>query len=116
MNKEKIIELINQTNYIRSLFETKEVEMFSNYDIASRTRKKSGVTMEVIYRNPDFIKWKEELIYEFSNLPLNKQVDECMAMFKRFNGFNDKQRFDELQAKLFVIKEHIDEICSASNE
>lgn len=99
--------LIEQIPIVRSLFVREELTMFSSYNRSSRTREHSGVELETIYKNPEFLRWKEQLCFELGQLKGDAYIDGIIALASHFTGWDDKSRFDKLASKLYVLKEHL---------
>lgn len=109
-------DLIEQTPAIKSLFTTESYPMFSMYDRNTGKRKTSGMELQTIYKQPKFLKWKEQLFFELSKIKNDPFVTEIIDILSNFTGFGDKTRFDKLEQKLYVLQEHLEEYredCSA---
>lgn len=109
VNIEKIDELINKVEYIKSKFTIKNYDMGASYDFKNKQRKIFSVPIETIYQNTEFISWKEQLIYEIGQLQEDSFTTEIIKLLSRFKGFGDKNNFEKLEAKLYVLKEHLNE-------
>ena len=116
INIDLLKELIEQTPAIKSLFTTESYPMFSMYDRNTGKRKTSGMELQTIYKQPKFLKWKEQLFFELSKIENDPFVTEIIDILSNFTGFGDKTRFDKLEQKLYVLQEHLEEYredCSA---
>lgn len=109
VNIDAISTLIDQIPAIKSLFSQENLTMFSSYNYRTRTREHSGVELQTIYKNPDFLQWKERLCFELSQIKGDAYIDEIIALASHFTGWDDKTRFDKLESKLYVLKDHLDE-------
>ena len=116
INIDLLKELIEQTPAIKSLFTTESYPMFSMFDRNTGKRKTSGMELQTIYKQPKFLKWKEQLFFELSKIENDPFVTEIIDILSNFTGFGDKTRFDKLEQKLYVLQEHLEEYredCSA---
>lgn len=109
VNIDVISTLIDQIPAIKSLFSQENLTMFSSYNYRTRTREHSGGVLQTIYKNPDFLQWKERLCFELGQIKGDAYIDEIIALASHFTGWDDKTRFDKLESKLYVLKEHLDE-------
>ena len=109
INIDLLKELIEQTPAIKSLFTTESYPMFSMYDRNTGKRKTSGMELQTIYKQPKFLKWKEQLFFELSKIENDPFVTEIIDILSNFTGFGDKTRFDKLEQKLYVLQEHLEE-------
>lgn len=99
--------LINQTGEIKSQFKKEHI-------IKARFNGQSGgIDFNVIYNNPEFIKWKSAIEYELDRLPNSRLINEIRTLLK-MNGWNDESKFIQLEAKLQILKEHLPEIIPDS--
>lgn len=108
VNIDAINTLIDQVPTIKSLFAKENVTMFSSYDYKTRTRKNSGIELQTIYKNPNFLQWRERLYFELGQIKDDDYINDIIALAYKFNGWNDKTSFDKLEAKLSVLNEHLD--------
>lgn len=109
VNIDEINTLIDQIPEIKSLFGKTNLTMFSSYNRSTRTREHSGVELQTIYKNPDFLRWKERLCFELGQIEGDAYIDGIIALSSHFTGWDDKTRFDKLESKLYVLKEHLEE-------
>lgn len=61
------------------------------------TRKKT------IYSKPEFIKWKENAIYQLQTLKQEPIIVETIELLNSFDGWHDESDFEKLQSKIDVI-------------
>ena len=115
VNVDAINTLIDQIPTIKALFTKEQLTMFSSYNYKTKTREHSGTELQTIYKNPDFLQWKEHLCFELGQIKGDEYIEDIIALVSRFTGWNDKTLFDKLESKLYVLKEHLDEyrdVCS----
>lgn len=115
VNIDAINTLIDQIPTIKSLFAKENVTMFSSYDYKTRTRNNSGIELQTIYKNPNFLQWRERLCFELSQIKGDEYIDDIITLASKFNGWNDKTSFDKLEAKLSVLKEHLNKYKAECN-
>lgn len=72
-------------------------------------KKKSGVENETIYREPEFLKWKEQLNFELNKMKDDEYIVDILKVLNGFRGFGDRELFEKLESKLYVLREHLDE-------
>lgn len=113
INTETVKELIDQLPELRERFKPESVQMFSTYDFKTKQRKTGSVPLEMIYKDPVFVDWKEKLLYELTQIKEDEFVEEIKRLLTHFSGLGDKSRFDRLESKLYVLKEHLDEYIPA---
>ena len=83
--------------------------MASMYDYNARTRKTFNMDLQTIYKQPEFLQWKEQLLFELSKIENDDFIIETIRLLSKFSGLGDKSRFDKLEAKLYVLKEDLEE-------
>lgn len=115
VNIDAINMLIDQIPTIKSLFVKENVTMFSSYDYKTRTRNNSGIELQTIYKNPIFLQWREHLCFELSQINGDEYIDDIITLASKFNGWNDKTSFGKLEAKLSVLKEHLNKYKTECN-
>ena len=98
--KERLIELIDQISDIEKLFH--------------RVGGEPGFAIpasDCIYSNPDFQAWKNEVQLELQDIEdrtNNKFIaDTLEAVSKTFNGWRDREDFNDIKGKLLAIKRNI---------
>ncbi|WP_165000837.1 toll/interleukin-1 receptor domain-containing protein [Xylanivirga thermophila] len=103
--KENLLNLLRKTDEIQSYF------YFS---------KASGFSRNIIYNKPEFINWKQELIYELSDIYkttndefINKII---ILLEKDFIGWRDEILFKELRGNLMVLEKNIDKYFPKEND
>ncbi len=67
-----------------------------------------------IYRNEQFIQWKSQLQYELQSLKQDVFIMEISTLLDSISkGWDDEQKFTELEAKLSILEKNIDKylIC-----
>lgn len=109
INVDLIKELIDRIPEIKTLFKTEKFEMFSSYDRNTGQRKKSGMEFRTIYKQPEFLKWKEQLCFELNKIENDDYINEMIHLLKNFGGLGDESRFEKLESKLNVLREHLEE-------
>ena len=109
MENERIIELIDKSSLIKSKFQTENITMFSSYDYRTNKRTSGGMDFEMIYKDPEFQLWRDELCLEIAQLKQDEFVTDLMKQLNGFTGWGDKSRFQRVESKLQVLGEHIDE-------
>lgn len=65
--------------------------------------------------NPEFMRWRDEIVLSLSQLKKDDYIDEVIKLLKKFDGLTDKTKFEQVESKLSVLKEHIDEYIINSN-
>lgn len=101
--------LIDRTQDIKKLFKKENFMMFSTYDRISGTRRNSGMELETIYKEPEFLRWREQLNFELNKIEEDAYIVDILKLLNGFSGFADKSRFEKLESKLYVLREHLDE-------
>lgn len=109
INVNKIKELIDRTPEIKSLFTVETFPVVSTYDRTIGRRKTSGMELQTIYKNSEFLRWKDQLCFELGQIEGDAYIDGIIALASHFTGWDDKSRFDKLESKLYVLKEHLEE-------
>lgn len=100
--KKNLLQLINKENQIR--------------DCAVTNSDSSGFDIEFeIYNVPQFIEWKEAIRYELQAVSPDKYIVRVLELIDSFNGWNDKNNFNNLVAMLNVIKNNIDHYYPEEN-
>lgn len=109
INVDAIKELIDQAPEIKTLFTTESYPGASMYDYNTGTHKTSSIDLQTIYKNPVFLQWKDRVCFELAKIEGDAYIDEIIALSSHFTGWDDKTRFDKLESKLYVLKDHLDE-------
>lgn len=78
MGKERIIELIDKSSLIKSKFQTENITMFSSYDYRTNKRTSGGMDFDMIYKDPEFQLWRDELCLELAQLKQDEFVTDLM--------------------------------------
>ena len=65
--------------------------------------------------DPEFMRWRDEIVLSLSQLKKDDYIDEVIKLLKKFDGLTDKTKFEQVESKLSVLKEHIDEYIINSN-
>ena len=112
---DKIRELIDQTATIKANFYLGNSLSFSSYDWRKREKKIKYMQVEKINDNPEFMRWRDEIVLSLSQLKKDDYIDEVIKLLKKFDGLTDKTKFEQVESKLSVLKEHIDEYIINSN-
>lgn len=68
INVDAIKKLIDQMPQIKSQFTTESYPVASMYDYNARTRKTFNMDLQTIYKQPEFLQWKEQLLFELSKI------------------------------------------------
>lgn len=108
--------LIDRIQDIKKLFKKENFMMFSTYDRASGTKRKSGIELETIYKEPEFLRWREQLNFELNKIEEDAYIADILKLLNGFSGFTDKSNFEKLESKLYVLREHLDEYRDSGNE
>lgn len=109
INVDAIKELIDQAPEIKTLFTIESYPVASMYDYNTGTHKTSSINLQTIYKNPVFLQWKDRVCFELAKIEGDAYIDEIIALSSHFTGWDDKTRFDKLESKLYVLKDHLDE-------
>lgn len=99
--KDKLRKLVEKIDDIRSSAHEMHVSGFFESEF-------------VLYDVPEFLKWKQELIFVLGHLKKDDFISNTLNILKRFNGYTDKKQFDELVGALNTINENIE--CYISEE
>jgi serine/threonine protein kinase len=67
---------------------------------------------KVLYNSPEFIRWKENALFQLYGLKQEPVVMETIELLNGFNGWHDEEDFQKLQAKMEIIIKNIDELSS----
>ena len=59
--------------------------------------------LKTIYSKPEFIRWKENAIYQLQTLKQEPIITETIELLNGFNGWRDESDFEKLQSKIDVI-------------
>ena len=95
----RIIELIKQIPDIKKRFTS------------------SFASVKTIHRDKEFIKWKNEMLYELQSLKREEFIKEIETLLKSINnGWDDEKFFDELEAKLLILEKNINKYLTGTQE
>lgn len=111
-NLEAIQILIDQIPEIEKCFYSADIGMFASYDWKTHKRRTSTMSGEMIYKSPEFMTWRDELVCELSKLKQDTFVEKIIYLSQHFSGLGDRNKFDKLCSKLRVMKEHLGEYDS----
>lgn len=106
---DKVRELINQIPEIRLRFSNKDINFYSGYDFKKHRRTRASWGIEMIYNDPEFIRWRDELIVELSSLDEEAIVAEIIYKLQHFSGLGDKNKFADVESKLLALEKKLDE-------
>ena len=109
INVDAIKELIDQAPEIKTLFTIESYPVASMYDYNTGTHETSSIDLQTIYKNPVFLQWKDRVCFELAKIEGDAYIDEIIALSSHFTGWDDKTRFDKLESKLYVLKNHLEE-------
>ena len=109
INVDGIRELIDQTPEIKLLFTKKNYSMFTSYNCETGRREDSGIELQTIYKQPKFLQWKDSLYFELAKIEGDTFIIGILDLLANFNGWDDNSRFEKLEFKLYVLKEHLEE-------
>lgn len=115
-NVDVIRELIDQTPQIKNLFAKESCVLSTRYNSTTRKHEPLPTEFEIIYRNPKFLQWNEQLCYELTKIEGDTFISQILDLLTGFKGFGDKTRFEKLEKKLYVLKEHLDEYRENNKE
>ncbi|GEM_PF-330925 len=59
--------------------------------------------LKTIYSKPEFIRWKENAIYQLQTLKQEPIIAETIELINGFNGWSDESDFEKLLSKIDVI-------------
>lgn len=108
INLEIIKDLIDQIPEIETLFTTETYTMVTWYNRETRSRMDSGMNLKTIFKNPRFLKWKEQLYFELQKIENDRFITDILDLLSNFSGLGDQTRFAKLSSKLYVLKDHLD--------
>lgn len=112
---DKIRGLIERTTTIKKNFHLENSLSLSSYNWRKRERKTSYLQVEKINDDPEFLRWRDELVLYLSQLKKDDYIGEVIKLLEKFDGFTDKKKFEQVESKLSVLKEHIEEYIINSN-
>lgn len=69
-----------------------------------------------IYHHPEFIKWKESVLFELQQMKQQPYVTETIRLINGFKGWNDEDDLKTLQARMKVILENYDALQNQDND
>ncbi len=105
-----IKELIDRIPEIKTLFSTNRTIMYiSPYNRNTGERKKTGIEWQTIYEQPGFLEWRDQLCFELNKIKSNAYICEIIKLLTHFNGYGEKERFERLESKLYVLRDHLEE-------
>lgn len=113
--KDKLVELINEVPKIKKEFRYESfccVTSFDNYG----NREDHPSKLETIYNNQYFIEWKEKLLFELGRIKQDDFIVGIVDTLGKFNGWSDKKYFQQLEVKLNIFMDNIDEYFYESND
>lgn len=116
INIDLVKKLIDQMPEIKALFRTENYTMFSSYDRSTGQRKTSGIEVQTIYKQPEFLKWQDQLCFELNKIEGDNYIDEIMKLLTHFSGWGDEGRFEKLESKLNVLRDHLEEYGDNGSE
>lgn len=94
--KEKFLALVSQIEDIRKTAHEEHVEGFFESDF-------------VIYDVPEFISWKQKVLLELQQIKVRDSfVENMIEIIDRFEGYTDKNLFNELAGALNAMADNID--------
>lgn len=106
---DKIRELIERIPQIKEKFQRENPVMGRTYDFKKRESVNISMPLEIIYKNPDFMAWRDALLLELSQLKEDDYIAELKRLLSHFTGFDDKSRLDKIESKLKVINERLED-------
>lgn len=106
---DKIRELIERITQIKEKFQRENRVMGRTYDFKKRESVNISMPLEIIYKNPDFMAWRDALLLELSQLKEDDYIAELKRLLSHFTGFDDKSRLDKIESKLKVISERLED-------
>lgn len=116
INIELVKKLIDQIPEIKTLFKTEEFPVASSYDRSLGQRKTTGIPVQTIYKQSEFLDWKNQLCFELKKIEGDSYIDEVVKLLNHFNGWDDESRFEELESKLKVLRDHLEEYSDECSE
>ena len=116
INIDRVKKLIDQIPEIKALFRPQNFQMFAPCDRATGQRKKSSFEFQTIYKQPEFLKWKDQLCFELNKIEGDNYIDEIMKLLTNFSGLGDEGRFEKLESKLNVLRDHLEEYSDNCSE
>lgn len=98
--KQELLTLIDELDYMKTLFHDNPDQFIV------------GVPLhDLIYDKDEFNIWIQKIKYELQNVTVEKPlINETLEVAqKKFDGWHDRKYFRELEAKLIVIRDNIDD-------
>lgn len=109
LNIDAVRELIEQIPKIKGLFSKESYVFATRYNSKTRKHEDCPTELEIIYKNPQFLQWREQLCYELMKIEGDTFLSSIVDLLTGFSGFGDKTRFEKVENKLYVLKEHLEE-------
>lgn len=100
--KKNLLQLINKENQIRDCVVTNSDS--SGFDIEFK-----------IYNVPQFLEWKEAIRYELQAVSLDIYIVRVLELLDSFDGWNDRNNYNNIVAMLNVVKNNIDHYYPEEN-
>lgn len=116
VNLDSINELIDKTPEIKKNFYTGNGLPISSYNWKTGTRTTSYGQEKMIYKNPVFTSWRDELLQSLSQLKQDAFIDDLMKLLNKFSGLGDEIRFQKVESKLLILKEHLLEYVPSASD
>ena len=101
--------LIDQIPEVKSFFVTENYFLSTRYNMLTGRHENSGTNMRIIHNQPKFLQWKENLCYELEKIENDTFIAGIIDLLQKFSGWDDVTRFEKLEAKLYVLREHLNE-------
>lgn len=89
-DNKRLKELINQIPHIR--------ENFHSFSVG-------GVLMNMIFKNPEFIAWKNRVLVELENRPSSQSIEDIRRTLSKMNGWNDESDFEDVTSRIYAMVE-----------
>lgn len=99
----EILETLEQVNSIKDSFKVNTRQR--GFDFGEKT----------IFKSPEFIKWRENVFYQLDKLSQNETTKGIKELLNGFDGWDDIEDFEKLQAKIQVILDHPEDFLPEEN-
>lgn len=112
------VDLMNTENCSKIQEITKSIQKIDEIEKLFHTVGGNGIPqISQIHDCSEFLIWKEKISTELIKLKQDETIVKIRNIFNDFNGWNDKQKFKELKAKLIVLNENLDDyLINQENE
>ena len=116
MTADLIIELIDKAPEIKKNFKTEQAWPFSSYNWKTQTRTTTYSEEKMIFKNPEFMSWRDELVLGLSQLKQDEFISDLRRMLEKFSGIGDFSRFERVECKLSTLRSNISDYIPRASD